>query len=214
MLAHQLGQSRQVGLPPDQRRAGFGEVGRQAGQLLPLAVEVVWGGHRDTVGGDGEDGERAPNILQPELAQVDEGEERLVLQLVVDRVADRHAAGEAEGLDPGRDVDGVADDPRGLNHDIADMDADTDRYLQILAECSLHLYGTAHRIERTLEDAHRPIAQVLDDSAASCEVLLVQDSGVLVPLGPSDGLVLLHERGVAHHVGEHDRGQLAMRLSR
>ncbi len=136
------------------------------------------------------------------------------LQLVVDRVADRHAAGEAEGLDPGRDVDGVADDPGRLHHDVADMDADTDRYLQSPAERSLRRHGTAHCIERTLEDAQRPVAQVLDDSAPSCGVLLVQDSGVLVPLRQGDGLILLHERGVAHHVGEHDRGQLAMRLPR
>ncbi len=92
------------------------------------------------------------------------------------------------------------------------MDADAHWHLEVLAKGALRCSGTTHGVQRAVEDAERPVAQVLDDAASNGRVLLVQDGGIPVALRDGDSLVFLHERGEADHVREHDRDQLATRL--
>ena len=66
MLAGQLDERRQVGGPADERRGRVGQVARQAGEPLALALQRRRIRHHDAVGRHRVELERAPDVLEPE----------------------------------------------------------------------------------------------------------------------------------------------------
>ena len=66
------------------------------------------------------------NVLHLLLAGEVERQAKLALQVVVDGAGEQHAAGVAELLQPGGDVDAVAEQVVALDHHVAEIDADAE----------------------------------------------------------------------------------------
>jgi hypothetical protein len=70
-------------------------------------------------------------------------------------------------------------------------------------ELALDLDGGLHRVERAREHAHRAVAEPLDDRPAVRVVMPIDRGRVTVAALDRGTFVRLHQRRVAHHVGEH-----------
>ncbi len=181
MFAGQLDERRQVGGSADQRRGRLGQVARQAGEPLALALERRRIRHHDAVGRYRVELERAPDVLEPEPTQADDADVAPVLDLVVRGVGQHHPAGHREGLDPGGDVHRVAGEPLGLDDHLAHVDADANRNV-LRCELPLDLDCGEHRGERAREHAHAAVPEPLDDRPAEGVVVALERTHVPVAL--------------------------------
>ena len=95
------------------------------------------------------------------------------MDLIVGRRRQADAAGFGNALEPGCDVDAVAEDVVLANDDVADMDADAEQNPLVgrLADRepvdpALELHRGPHRIDRAGKLREEAVAGVLDDAAA------------------------------------------------
>ena len=72
------------------------------------------------------DADGARDVLHRLLAEIGEGQRQLVPDLLVGRARDADAAGLAQRLQPGGDVDAVAENVVAVDDDVADIDADAE----------------------------------------------------------------------------------------
>ena len=126
--------------------------------------------------------------------------------------------GVGQALEPGGDVDAVAEDVVVLDDHVAEIDADPEldpagrRHVGVaLGHPALDLGGALDGLDDARELDQHAIAAGLDDPA-----LVLGDRGIdqLEPVRPQARerarFVRLHEPAVAHHVGGEDHGEPAL----
>ena len=94
------------------------------------------------------------------------------LQVVEGRAGDQHAAGLAQLLQAGGDVDAVAQEVVALDHHVAEVDADAEhdppvgrRLGLAVGHRLLHRHRAGDRVDHRGELDDRPVAHQLDDAA-------------------------------------------------
>ena len=92
--------------------------------------------------------------------------------MVVGGAGDQHAAGLAQLLQPGGDVDAVAEQVVALDHHVAEIDADAEHDAPVggrlglaLGDRLLDRDGAGDRVDHRAELDDRPVAHQLDDAA-------------------------------------------------
>ena len=204
MFVRQLDEGRQVVGAADQWSGRVGQVARQAGEPLAVALQRPRIRHHDAFGRDRVELERASDVLEPEPPEAYDADVAPVLDLVVSGVGQHHAARHRKRLDPGGDVHGVAGEPLGLDDHVAHVDADAYRYF-VRRELALDRDCGEHRSERAREHAQAAIPESLDDRPAERVVVGLEGTHVPVALVESQAFVRLDQRRVPDHVGEHHR---------
>ena len=121
-------------------------------------------------------------------------------------VGEQHSSRHGEGLDPRRDVDGVAGETLGLDDHLSHVDPDPNANV-LPSELLLDGDRGARRGERAREHAHAPVAEPLDDRPAERVVVALERSEVPLPLGDAELLVRLQQGRIADHVGEGHRDE-------
>jgi len=172
----------------------------------------------DLLGAEPEHPDRARNVLDGLLAEIGEGQRKLVPDLIVCRAGDAQPARLAQRLQPGRDVYAVAEDVVTVDDDVADVDADAEHDALILRRRRiaahhppLHGERAADRVDDASELDQHAVARGLDDVAA-----VAGDRGVdelaTVCLERSQGadLVDAHQPAIADDVRRQDRREPAL----
>src|SRR4029077_17857369 len=78
--------------------------------------------------------------------EIDELDRKFCPDLVAHRARDTNSAWLCKNLQPGCDVNGIAEQIVALHHDVADMDADTEPHLLTGRSIRIRLrYGVLHR---------------------------------------------------------------------
>jgi hypothetical protein len=80
-------------------------------------------------------------------------------------------------------------------------------------QAGLHLAGAVHRIDRAMEAAQGAVADLTHHPAVKFRKKQTQQLAMIFQCAKGLLLVAPHDRGVAHHVAEHDRGKLAGRIT-
>ena len=131
-----------------------------------------------------------------------------VPDLVAHAARDADAAGLGQGLQPGRDVDAVAEDVAALDHDVADIDADAKAHPLVVRHAGtqlgrrlLHPHRTAHGIDDTGELGQDAVAGGVGDPAAEVADELVDDRPVGRQRGQRCLLVRRHQPRIALDIG-------------
>jgi len=83
----------------------------------------------------------------------------------------------------------------------------------ILLQARLHLAGAVHRIDRAMKAGQSAVADLAHHPAAEFRQKQTQQLAMILQCAKGLLLVAPHDRGVAHHVAEHDRGKLAGRIT-
>jgi hypothetical protein len=83
MFARQLDERRQIGGPADQWRGRGGQVARQTGEPVALALQRSWIRHHDAVRRYRVELKRAPDVLEPEPPRAYGADVAPVLDLIV-----------------------------------------------------------------------------------------------------------------------------------
>ena len=127
----------------------------------------------------------------------------------------------ARALQPGGDIDAVAEDVAVLDHDVADIDADAEQQplLGRLAlvrhgERVLDLHGAIQRVDDAGEFRQHAVAGGAGDPAVMESDQLVDDRGGGRQGGQRRRLVPLHLAAVAFDIGGEDGDQLAFQAGR
>ena len=141
----------------------------------------------------------------------------LVLDLVIDRVGDANPARLGQRLDARGDVHAVAMHVARAAHHVAQMDADADAHLPFgglrlvaLGQRPLDFHRAPHRRQRAGELDEETVAGRLDFRPLMFGKQAAQDAPMFFKQLQRERLVALGERAVAHHVREHDGGELAL----
>jgi hypothetical protein len=107
----------------------------------------------------------ALEVLEQLGSDIVEGEIDAVADMLAHSLGDQHPAGFAELLQPGRDVDAVAQDVRALNDYVAEVDADPQHEAPFRRDRHLPLGGGRMHCDRAQHSVdHRP---ELDESAVA-----------------------------------------------
>ena len=117
---------------------------------------------------------RLGNVLERLLAQIVPGDLDLAAHLAMRIVGDADAAGLGDRLQPGGDIDAVAENVVVVDDDVADMDADAKREAAVLrhgrrcasAMRALNVDRAAHGVDGAGEFDQHAVAGGLDDAAA------------------------------------------------
>src|SRR5262249_2696961 len=86
----------------------------------------------DLLRAEAENANRPGNVLDGLLAEISEGERQLIPDLIVSRAGDAQAAWLAQRLQPGSDIDAVAENVITIDDDVANVDADAEDDASIL----------------------------------------------------------------------------------
>src|SRR5262245_36973548 len=127
----------------------------------------------DLLRAEAENANRPGNVLDGLLAEISEGERQLIPDLIVSRAGDAQAAWLAQRLQPGSDIDAVAENVITIDDDVANVDADAEDDASILRYRGVAArHGTldgeraADRIDHAPELDKHAIARRFDDTAA------------------------------------------------
>jgi hypothetical protein len=158
------------------------------------------------------------DVLHRPLAEIGEGVGQPVADLLVDRGGDADRARLGQALQPGGEVDAVAQDVLAVDHHVAEMDADPQLQPLVRGAPGLVPGDGALDLDRGLDGVcHRPelhegtIAHQLDDPAAMAgDDGLEQRSAHSPEPGDRPPLVPAHEARVAHHVRREHGGEPAI----
>ena len=120
---------------------------------------------------DGVSPGRATNILQTELAQIDEICVDLASNLLVRGRRNANAARLSNTLKPRRNIDAIAEDVVGIDNDVANIDPDSVPELRVGCTCCalrhspLNCNRASHGIDGTCELDQHAVAGRLDNPA-------------------------------------------------
>ncbi len=140
----------------------------------------------------------------------------LVPDLVVDGLRDADGAGLGQRLEPGGDVDAVAEDVVAVDDHVAEIDADPqfetalgrDRVVDG-ARRALHLDGAAERIDDARKIRQQAVAGGADDPPPMRRDQRVDGAAELAERPMRAGLVLAHQTAEPDHVRMQNGGELA-----
>jgi hypothetical protein len=146
---------------------------------------------------------------------IDEAHVEAALGILLHAGGDANAAGIGEALQPRRHVDAVAEDVVLLDHDVADMDADTELDTLVrrdggiaLGHAALHVDGAAHGGDDAGELDQHAIARRLDEPAVMLGDLgFEQGRHMRLELTERAFLVGCDEPAVARDIRGHDGRQ-------
>jgi hypothetical protein len=161
--------------------------------------------------------DRLRDVLDLLLAQIVEAQRQLVADLAVRRGRNANRAGLGKRLQPGRDVDPVAEQIDAIDDDVADMHANAqlhrlvDGIARVLrGDRSLDRDRALHGIDRAAKVGDDAIAGGVEDAApVRCDQLIDDDAACLQPRERAD-FVARHQPAVASNVGGEDCGQFAL----
>ena len=195
------------------RRWQVGVRGRERYHLASsLLAYLLEGGNAESLVRNGEDRDGVPHVLQTHGPDGDRRDGGLILDFVVDLPRDHHTAGCGKALDPRSQVHSVAVHAVLIMDDVTGVHPDPERNYRLLAQRQLDLDGALHGLDSAGEDAQSAVTVVLEDLA----VVSLHGGGenltMPIPLIVGSVFVLLHQSRVAHHVGEHDGGELTCSL--
>ncbi|HEY6620868.1 MAG TPA: hypothetical protein VIY68_15085 [Steroidobacteraceae bacterium] len=126
----------------------------------------------DLFRGQPKDANCAGDIFYCLLPQVGEGERQLVPDLIIRRARDAYAAGLAERLQAGGNIDAIPEDIVAVYNDVPHIDPDAKHDAPVLSHAripadhtTLHYDGAPDRIDDTGKLDQRAVACGLDDTA-------------------------------------------------
>ena len=161
---------------------------------------------------------RLGDVLDALLAEVLEFERQLFHHVIVDPARDAHAARVRQALEPGRDIDAVAENIPVLQHHIADIDADAKLHPAVffeivvrMRELVLDVDRALHRRQRAAERGQNAVARGAADPS-----LMAGDQPVGHATKSRQGrersfLVDLHHAAVAGDVGGEDGDEFSFK---
>jgi hypothetical protein len=157
------------------------------------------------------------DVLDRLLAQEICAERQLTLDLVVDAAGDVHTTGFGQRLEPGGDIDAIAEQIVALDHDVAEIDADAEFEAPVLGQLGvaagklrLDLDRTSHGLDGACELGEHAIAGGTDDAAVVARDPYIHLQPVGVQGAERAFLVGRHEAAVALHVGTQDGRELTL----
>jgi len=161
---------------------------------------------------------RRRNVLQRLFATVDAIEIQLATQLLLDFRRQADAANMSQRLEPGRDVDTVAEQVVAVDHDVAEIDANAKRDLAVrrdagiaITHAFLHACRAAHGIDHAAEFDEKTVSHRLDDATAMLSDQRVdQLLAVRFQCNKSAALIVAHQAAIAGNVGRNDRCQASL----
>ena len=138
----------------------------------------------------------------------------LVPDLVVDGLRDANGAGLGECLEPGGDVDAVAEDVVAVDDDVAEIDADPqfetalgrDRIVDG-ARRPLHLDGAAQRVDDARKIRQQAVACGADDPSAMGRDQRIDGAAELAERSMRAGLILAHQAAETDHIRMQNGGE-------
>ena len=162
------------------------------------------------------------DVLDLLLAEILKGDRQLIADLVADGAGDAQPAGPAQVLQPGGDIDAVAEDVAVFADDVPDIDADAKdeplvlRHVRVSGRHPLlNRDSASDGFNGAREFNEKTVTSSLDDATVVGGDLRV-DQLSPVPLQGAQGtdLVGTHQPTVADDICRHDRGEPAFdRLS-
>jgi len=158
------------------------------------------------------------DIFQVLFAAIGERGVQAVADIVMHPGRNSHAARRRNLLQPGGDVDAVAQDVVAINDDVTQVNTDAEDYAPVLINAGVAFRHALLNFDHALGRIHhggelqqQAIAHGLDDAAAMFGNLAVDH---FRPVGPQTGqgpsLVHAHELGIADYVGGYDGRQPAL----
>jgi prevent-host-death family protein len=165
------------------------------------------------------DPDRASDVLDILFALILERVGQLVANVVAHRPRNADAAGLGQCFEARGDIDAVAEDVVAVRDDIAEVDADAQPDAPLVGQiglavehASLHLGGTAHRVDDAGELGEQTVSGGLDDAAPVLGDLRI-DQLPAMRLEAFERAFLIgpHQARVARHIGGEDRGETAGR---
>ena len=136
--------------------------------------------------------------------------------MVPNRTRDANPARLRKSLQPGRDIDGIAEEIVALNHDVADVDADpkshllTGRSIRILLGYGvLNFDSTLHGVHSAGEIGDEAVARRVEDPTAMRGDQAIDDDPVRGEGAKGADLISPHETAVAFDIRCEDRRELS-----
>ncbi len=145
----------------------------------------------------------------------------LVPDLVVNGLRDADGAGLSQRLDPGGDVDAVAEDVVAVDDHVAEIDADPQfetalGWERVVdgARRALHRDGATKRVDDARKIRQQAVAGGADDSPPMRRDQRVDGPAELAERPMRAGLVLAHQAAEPDDIGMQNRGELALARAR
>ena len=203
-------------------------------RLLRIAGHVLEGQHGDAglgravldLRGDGPlrgpapDADRARDVLQLLLAGILQHQIERARQVILHRARQADAAGLGDLLQPGGDVDPVAEQVVAVAGHVAEVDADAEPHLlaagQVavsVGEVLLDRHSTTRRLDRAGELGDDAVAGAAEDAAEMPGDPCIDGLSAGGESGQSGLLVRLHEAGIADDIGGEYGGQAAFHFN-
>ena len=165
--------------------------------------------------------DRLFDVLDALLAQILEGEAAHLAHMVAHAARDADAARHRQVFQPRSDVNAVAEDVAVLDHDVADIDADTKLQAMLVRQvlvCRGQRVLDLHRAVDSFDDAgelrQHAVAGRAGDTAIVGIDEIIDDHAVGGQGGQRCRFVALHVAAVALDVGGEDGDQLAFQAGR
>ena len=138
----------------------------------------------------------------------------LVSNLIIDGLRDADGAGLGERLEPGGDVDAIAEDVVAVDDDVAEIDADPQLETALRRDRivdrprrPLHLDGAVQRIDDARKIRQQAVACRADDPPAMCCDQRVDGAAELAERLMRPCLILAHQPAETDHIRMQDRGK-------
>src|ERR1700730_16690454 len=160
---------------------------------------------------------RPLDVFQLDLADARQGLRDFVVYLIEHLLCDRDPTRIGQWLDPRGDVYAIAPDVVPAGPDIAPVNANSNLQQSVCRSAQVASGERLLEFDRAIHRGHR--ADELNQKAVAYRFYLLslmfeergpQESAVFLEQLQRQLLVALRKRAVAHHVREHDRGELAL----
>src|SRR3984893_3794217 len=157
------------------------------------------------------------DVLQLDLADAHQSLRDFIVHLIEHLTCDRDPTWIGQGLNTRGDVHAVAHNVAAAVNDIAQVDANSNLQLSVCGSVQVPSGQRLLEFDRAIHRGHR--AGELNQKAVAYRFYLLplmleergpQESAVFIEQLHRKPLVALRQRAVAHHVREHDRGELAL----
>src|SRR5271165_951369 len=159
---------------------------------------------------------RLGNVLDPLLAQSGQPDGQPRADLVAHRTRKANPARLGERLQPGGDIDAIAEQVLSLDDDVSEMDADAEPHLLAGRTILVFLFNGAldrdsafDRIDRAPKIGDDAVAGSIEDAAAMDGDQSVEYHPVGLQPAQRADLVQPHQPAVLGDVGREDRGELS-----